>query len=58
MSNVQTNSIVFVARASINIGVVAGVLALLTGNTVLYSLSFTAIIVGFVAGSVYLLQKK
>ena len=58
MSNVQDDPIVFVARASINTGVIAGVIALLTGNTVLYSVTFAAFVVGIVAGSILLLRGK
>jgi hypothetical protein len=60
MSNVPNvnNPFMFVARASINTAVLAGVLSLLTGSTVMYSVAFTGIIVGFVAGSIYLFQKK
>jgi hypothetical protein len=56
--NVQNNPIVFLARASINTAVIVGMMALVTGSTLLYSVSFTGMVVGFVAGSIYLLQKK
>jgi hypothetical protein len=54
MSNVDLR---FVTQSACNIGVIVGVIALITGSTVLYSMSFTGIIVGFVGGSIYLLQK-
>jgi hypothetical protein len=58
MSNVNNDSICFVAHVAINTAVIAGVFALLTGSTVLCSVSFTGIIVGLVTGSIYILQKK
>jgi Na+/H+ antiporter NhaC len=58
MSNVNNDSICFVAHVGINTAVIAGVFALLTGSTVLCSVSFTGIIVGLVTGSIYILQKK
>jgi hypothetical protein len=54
MSNVDLR---FVTQSACNIGVIVGIIALITGSTVLYSMSFTGMIVGFVAGSIYLLQK-
>jgi len=56
--NVNNDSIRFVARASMNTGVIAAVLYLLTGSNVICSIAFTGMIVGFVAGSIYLLKKK
>lgn len=56
--NVQDDPFMVLARASINTGVVTGVLALLTGSVVLYPLAFAGIIVGFIAGSICILQEK
>jgi hypothetical protein len=56
--NVQDDQTMVLVRASINTGVVTGVLALLTGSTVLYSIAFAGIIVGFIAGSICILQEK
>jgi len=58
VSNVKDDSICFVAHVAINTAVIAGVFALITGSSVLCSVSITGMIVGFVSGSIYLVQKK
>ena len=55
MSNVDLR---FVAQASCNTAVVVGTLALLTGSTVLYSVSFTGMIVCFVVVGIYSFRKE
>jgi hypothetical protein len=56
--NVKNESFSFVADVAINTTVIVGIIALLTGSTLLYSVSFTGLIVSLVTGSIYLLQKK
>jgi len=55
MSNVDLR---FVAQVSCNTAVVVGTLALLTGSTVLYSVSFTGMIVCFVVVGIYSFRKE
>jgi len=50
--------IYFSACFSINTAIIVGGIALLSSSTILYSMAFTAMIVGFVTGSIHLLHKK
>jgi hypothetical protein len=58
MANSQNDPLCCAAHVSINTAVIVGVIALITNSTIIYSMAFTSIIVGFVVGTIYLVNKK